>query len=230
MSVPRRHTLTSSTNAANHTTIHFSNTSKSLKPISGENENNDLQSYQEELSRELAKHQHTCVEDCGRTATVDCTICATSFCETCFNRVHEKSVALSRHTSVPIGHSKFMSRCRIHPDQLEDFFCLNCLKKICAKCSFTPEHRGHNATFLEEYSNGIDVMEQIGRIDGNFKKMDEISGRLANLRHECTKFEKETVSKITEEWDRVIDIATNCKKEMLDSFHTGQAEKSKQLL
>jgi hypothetical protein len=93
------------------------------------------------------------------------------------------------------------------------------------KCTFTSEHRGHDATFLEEYANTIDKKEQLARIEGTFKKIEEHKNRIESIKSDRSKYEQDSVKKISESWDKIIRAAQKCKKEMLDKIRANQFEK-----
>jgi hypothetical protein len=167
-----------------------------------------------------------CLEDCGRTAAVDCTSCISSFCDSCFKETH-KSTALRNHTSVPVGNG--LNRCPKHKDQLEDLVCINCDEKICVKCTFTKEHRGHSAVFIDEYAQNckMDLNEMSHEFTDFLESSQTRYEEERKKRHKLDSMYAQTRKQIISEWERFIFMAIECKHRILKQFAEHEGEKGK---
>ena len=114
--------------------------------------------------------------NCKTTAaTVDCEGCAASFCDECFDQIHQPNFMKS-HKKAEVGavankqrqerRQERLRGCAAHPNKEVDVYCTTDNDLVCSLCAQFGAHKGHECMTLEQ------AAAQLG------SELDQISGRL----------------------------------------------------
>ena len=104
----------------------------------------DLVTSREFTSMVNEKHVEKCAECIHHPASVYCSECSASYCNSCSKKAHEGSRVRSKHKPVPINlKPRPQPTCRKHPGQSCVLYCETEKQSMCVLCKFYNQHRFH---------------------------------------------------------------------------------------
>ena len=90
------------------------------------------------------KNIEKCAECIHSPATVYCSECSASYCDSCTRSAHEGSRVRSKHKPVPVNlKPRPQPTCRKHPGQSCVLYCETERQPMCVLCKFYNQHRFH---------------------------------------------------------------------------------------
>eukprot|EP00057_Strongylocentrotus_purpuratus_P008396 XP_011662870.1 PREDICTED: tripartite motif-containing 13-like [Strongylocentrotus purpuratus] len=122
------------------------------------------------------------------------------------------------------------SKCEIHPNYEEEYFCLNCNKYVCCKCAMS-EHVNDAHTFLEagahetEQRNNVD--ELASKVDAKIRDVDKYVSLVVDQRKKVHNVQKQRKDEIDETFEKFVQILKERKTVLTNEVEHGQLGKLK---
>ena len=118
------------------------------------------------------------------------------------------------------------SKCKKHPDSIEEFFCIDCNKYFCPKCGMV-EHRVH--TFLEtgEHETELtnNVKELASKADAKIREVDNYALFVVDQRKRVHNVQKQRKDAIDESFKESVQNLKERKTVLEEEVEHGQLEK-----